>query len=119
MTGNDILNRALGLLGYAENNGNLQLTQRVLQKSLPLLNMVYGDIARICGINKQRIDDLNEKIEISDKAADVFACGLASYIANSEGDDNAQAFWAAEYQSRRTTLSSVTEFKDILPVPEY
>ena len=36
MTGNDILNRALGLLGYAENNGNLQLTQRVLQKSLPL-----------------------------------------------------------------------------------
>ena len=119
MTGNDIVNRALGLLGYAENNGNLQLTQRILQKSLPLVNMVYGDIARMCGIKKQRLDNLSEQFEISDKAADVFACGVASYIANSEGDDNAQAFWAAEYQNRRPTLSRVTEYKDILPVPEY
>ncbi len=119
MTGNEIVNRALGLLGYAENNGNLQLTQRILQKALPLVNMVYGDIARIYGLEKQRLDNLSEQFEISDKAADVLACGVASYIANSEGDDNAQSFWAAEYQSRRTTLSRVTEYKDVLPLPEY
>ncbi len=33
MTANDILQRALALLGYAENNGNTQLTQRILQKA--------------------------------------------------------------------------------------
>lgn len=119
MTGSEIVNRALGLLGYAENNGNLQLTQRILQKSLPLVNLVYGDIASMCGLEKTRLESLSEKFDISDKAADVFACGVASYIANSEGDDNAQYFWAAEYQARRTTLSKVTEFKDVLPIPEY
>lgn len=119
MTGNEIVNRALGLLGYAENNGNLQLTQRILQKALPLVNLVYGDIARVCGLKNQRLNDLDEEFEISDKAADVFVCGVASYIANTEGDDNSQAFWAAEYHSRRTTLSSVTQYKDVLPIPEY
>lgn len=119
MTGNEILQRALALLGYAENNGNLQLTQRILQKALPLVNLVYGNIARMCGIKKERLESLSEEIELSDKAADVFTCGVAAYIAGTEGDDSAQALWSAEYQSRRTTLSRVTEINDVLPVPEY
>ena len=119
MTGNDILQRALGLLGYAENNGNIQLTQRILQKSLPLVRLVYSDISRMCGLEKETIESLSDEFEISNKAADVFACGLASYIAATEGDDNAQAFWSAEYNSRRTTLSKITEVKDELPIPEY
>lgn len=119
MTGNEILQRALALLGYAENNGNLQLTQRILQKALPLVNLVYGDIARMCGIKKERLESLSEEIELSDKAADVFTCGVAAYIAATEGDDSAQALWSAEYQSRRTTLSRVTEINDVLPIPEY
>lgn len=119
MTGNEILQRALALLGYAENNGNTQLTQRILQKSLPLVNLVYGDIARIEGLKKERLKSLGDEIELSCKAADVFACGVAAYIAATEGDDNAQAFWSAEYQSRRTTLTKVTEYKDVLPLPEY
>lgn len=119
MTANDILQRALALLGYAENNGNTQLTQRILQKALPLINLVYGDIARIKGLEKERISSLNDEIELSNKAADVFACGVAAYIAGTEGDDGAQALWSAEYQSRRTTLSKRTEYKDVIPVPEY
>ena len=119
MTGNDILQRALGLLGYAENNGNTQLTQRILQKALPLTNLVYGDIARMCGMEKETIDSLSDEFEISNNSADVFACGLASYIAATEGDDNAHAFWAAEYNARRTTLSKITTVKDELPIPEY
>ena len=113
------MQRALGLLGYAENNGNTQLTQRILQKALPLVNLVYGDIARMCGLQKERLQSLTDEVDLSDKAADVFACGVAAYIAATEGDDNAQSFWSAEYQSRRTTLSKVTEYKDVLPLPEY
>lgn len=118
MTGNEILQRALALLGYAENNGNAQLTQRILQKALPLVNLVYGDIARIEGLKKERLASLSDEIELSDKAADVFACGVAAYVAATEGDD-VQAFWSAEYQSRRTTLTKFTERKDVLPLPEY
>lgn len=119
MTGNDILNRALGLLGYAENNGNTQLTQRILQKALPLVNLVYGDIARMCGLEDKRLESLNEEVALSNKAADVFACGVAGYIAGTEGDDSAQALWMAEYQTRRTILSKITEYTDTLPTPEY
>lgn len=119
MTGNEILRRALGLLGYAESNGNMQLPQRILQKALPLINLVYGDVARICGLEKERLNSLSDEFELSDKAADVFVCGAAAYIAGSEGDDNAQALWMIEYHARRTTLSKVTEYRDVLPVPEY
>ena len=119
MTGNDILQRALGLLGYAENNGNAQLTQRILQKALPLVNLVYGDISRMCELGDERLESLSDEFELSNKAADVFACGLAGYIAATEGDDAAQAFWSAEYQTRRTTLTKITEVKDELPTPEY
>ena len=73
----------------------------------------------MCGMEKETIDSLSDEFEISNNAADVFACGLASYIAATEGDDNAHAFWAAEYNARRTTLSKITTVKDELPIPEY
>lgn len=119
MTANDILNNALGLLGYVENNGGVQSLQRIYNRALPIVNLVYGDILRMEGIEKPRIKSLEDEIELSDKAIDVFACGIAAYIAASEGDDNAQALWMAEYQARRTTLTKVTEIKDVLPIPEY
>lgn len=114
-TGKEIVNKALGLLGYGENNGNLQLTQRILPKALPIVNLVYGDLAGICGIEKTSVKSLSESMELSDKAVTIFACGVAAYIAATEGDDNAQAFWSAEYQTRRTAFSKITEYKDVLP----
>ena len=115
MTALQMVNKGLGLLGYSENNNNLDLTQRVMNRALPLVNIVYLDIRRICGLEPKEIETLSEEIEIPEKANSVMACGLASYIAGSENDDAAQAFWSAEYQARRTTLSQVTEHKDVLP----
>lgn len=119
MTGNEILQQALGLLGYSENNGNTQLTQRVLQKALPLVNLVYSDIKRMCGVDENALASLTDEIKTPDKANEVFACGVASYIAATEGDDAQQAFWGAEYATRKTALTRITEIKDTLPVLEY
>lgn len=115
MTGCEIYNNALSLLGYAENNGNKQLTQRVMDRAIPLLNLVYGDLRRVCGMDEKRVKSLSEEIELPEKALDICACGVAGYIAMSEGDDSAQAIWSTEYQARRTTLSKVSEIKDVLP----
>lgn len=115
MTGKQIVNQALGLLGYAESNGNLQLTQRVMNRILPSVNLVYCDLRRVCGLDYKKLNSLSEEIELPDKALDVFACGVAGYIALTEGDDNAQAVWSAEYSARRVTLSQVTEYVDVLP----
>lgn len=115
MTGCEIYNNALSLLGYAENNGSNQLTQRVMNRAIPHINLIYGDLRRICGMDEKRIETLSEKMELPEKALDVCICGVAGYIAMSEGDDNAQAIWSAEYQSRRTTLSQIGTIKDVLP----
>ena len=115
MTGTEVVYQALSLLGYAENNGNLQLTQRVMNSVLPNVNLVYGDLRNAYGLKHKRLSNLSQQLELPDKALDIFACGLAGYIAQSEGDSEGQAFWSVEYQSRRTTLSHLTEYKDVLP----
>lgn len=114
----EVYDNALKLLGYSENNGNNQLTQRVMSRAVALFNIVYGDIRRICGMSIKRIKNLSEETELPEKAIDVLTCGVASYIAMSEGDDNAQAIWSAEYQTRRTTLSQISEISDVIPTPE-
>ena len=119
MTGKEILQQALSLLGYAENNGNIQLTQRILQKSLPIVNLVYSDIKRMCGVDEKPLESLMDEIKTPISANTVFVCGVASYIAATEGDDANQAFWGAEYATRKTMLTKITEVKDSLPVPEY
>lgn len=119
MTGNEILQQALSFLGYSESNGNAQLSQRVLQKALPLVNLVYGDIKRMCGVDAEPLKSIMDEIKTPEKANDVFACGVASYIAATEGDDANQAFWGAEYATRKTLLSRRVEVKDTLPIPEY
>lgn len=119
MTGNDILNKALSLLGFFDSNGNSQLTQRIMQKALGIINFVYIDLMRICGIESEPLESLNKKVNLSQYAIEVLVCGVASYIADTEGDDNAQALWSAEYQARRTTLSSIQQYKDVLPNAEY
>ena len=63
MTGTDILQNALILLGYVDNNGNVQLTQRVLQKALPLVNLVYSDIKRMCGVEGNVWDYTLEELQ--------------------------------------------------------
>ena len=118
MTGLNVVNQALGLLGYAENDGNTQLTQRVMNSVLPSFNLVYTDLCRICDLEIKRINNLSEEVELPDKALDILICGVASYIAGAEGDENMQYFWSGEYKARRTTLTKITEYKDVLPTVE-
>ena len=118
MTALDIVNKALSLLGYSESNNNADLTGRVLNRALPLCNLVYSDMCRICDAEKEEIKTLNQEISLPEAAYDIMACGLASYIAGAESDDFMQALWSAEYQQRRTTLSKITEYEDVLPNPE-
>ena len=114
----EVYNNALALLGYSENNGNAHLTNRVMNRAIPTFNLVYGDLRRICGYDIKRIKELSENIELPDNAIEVLECGIASYIAMSEGDDSAQAIWSAEYQARRTLLSKIEEIQDTIPVVE-
>lgn len=115
MTGTDVLKKALALLGYSDAGGNPQLSERVTKRAVPLINLVYNDLRRISNFDAAPITHLSDEIVLPDDAVDVAACGVASYVALSEGDDLMQAVWSAEYTSRRTTLSNVMEIENVLP----
>ena len=114
----EVYNNALNLLGYAENNGNTHLTNRVMTRAISIFNIVYGDLRRICGYDIKRIEGLSEEVELPENALSVLECGIASYVAMTEGDDSAQSIWSAEYQARRTLLSKIEEIQDTIPTVE-
>lgn len=118
MTARKAVTKALGLLGFSENDGNIQLTQRIMNRVLPFINLVYSDLRRICGMEYKAVETLSDEIELPEKAFDVFVCGLAGYIAGSEGDSEGQYIWKNEYQTRRVKLSHITAYKDTLPTVE-
>ncbi len=106
MTGEELYNEALKLLGYTEENGNVQLTARVMSRTLTLLNLVINDLRRVSGKPYKKIKSLAEDIDLPDNILEIAACGLAGYVAGAEGDDTNQYFWSSEYTARRTTLTS-------------
>ncbi len=116
MTGSEILNKALRLLGYSESNGNAHLTQTVRNRALPIINLVYAELARNCEQEFEPLESLNDELKLPDRAInEVMPAGIATYIAQAEGDDAAQSFWGAEYNAKRVTLSHFGEIKDVLP----
>ena len=116
MTGSEILNQSLRLLGYSESNGNAHLTQTIRNRALPIVNLVYAELARNCEQKFEPLESLSDKINLPDNALnEVMPCGIAMYIANAEGDGAAQSFWGAEYNAKRVTLSRFGEIKDVLP----
>ena len=116
MTGSQILNTSLKLLGYSENNGNSHLTQVTRNRALPIINLIYAELARSCEEEFLPLQTLSDEIKLPKRVLnEVMPCGVAMHIANGEGDTSSQAFWAAEYNAKRTTLSKITKYKDTLP----
>lgn len=116
MTGQEMIEQALRLLGYAENNGNIHLTQTVINRALPIINLVNAELARSCDVMFIPLKSLTDDIILPGNALnEVMASGVAMYIAQAEGDNSNQAFWGAEYNAKRTTLSHFSEIQDTLP----
>jgi len=115
MTANEVLMKSMALLGYSDNDGNSQLTQRIRNRALPLFNLVYNDLRQVCELKHKPVISLSDEIELPENAIDVLKCGVAGYLAGSEGDDAQQYIWKTEFQQRRTKLSRVGEIKDVIP----
>ena len=116
MTGSELLNKSLQLLGYSDSNGNSHLTQITRSRALPTINLVYAELSRNCGVENTPLDSLSDELKLSERVLnEIMPCGVAMYIANAEGDTNAQMFWEREYNSKRATLSRFENIEDKLP----
>lgn len=119
MKANELLNDALKLLGYSDNDGNVELTGRIRSRAMAVVNLVYGDLWRTCNTGDfEKIKSLDDEIKLPNKAlGDVFLYGLAMHIARSENDGDQQQFFAHLYNSRRAGLTVMTRVNNVLPRP--
>ena len=116
----ELLNNALKMLGYSDNDGNVELTSRIRNSAIVTVNLVYEDLWKMCNEGDfEPIKSLNEEIKFPTKATgEVFLYGLAMHIARSENDGDQQQYFAALYNSKRAGMTKHTFVKNILPYPD-
>lgn len=117
MTANVIFNDALKILGYTDSDGNLELTTRLRNRAIVTVNLVYGDLWRICNEGSFKpIKSLSDEIYLPDNATgDIFVYGLAMHIARSENDGDQQQLFAMLYNSRRASLTKYDKVINVIP----
>ncbi len=116
MTGEEVLAKAIKLLGYTNNQGNVELTQRVRSSATENINIIYADLSKIEEKNFKPITSLDQKIDLPDIVMyDCFVYGLAMNIARSEYDTDNQREFAILYNSKRLSLSKTAKRIDVIP----
>lgn len=120
MTAREILNNALKLLGYNEADGNSELPQRISNRAVAVVNVIYAELWRAEGnTDFKPIKTLADEINLTERvSSEIMPCGVAMMIAGSESDGDNQSFWAEIYNRKRTTMSHISERTDALPTLE-
>ncbi|MBQ8649146.1 MAG: hypothetical protein IJ470_03660 [Clostridia bacterium] len=121
MTGTEMMNRALILLGYTDSQGSVSAEQRFKSRAVTVINTVYADLYFT---GKQReelkpIKSLSDEIRLSERALnDVMPYGVAAYFAMSESDGDQQQIFARLYNQKRTASETANKIVDVIPYPE-
>lgn len=120
MKASELLNNALKMLGYSDSDGNVELTGRIRNSAVVIVNLVYGDLWRACNSGDfEPIKSLGDEIKLPQKAlGDVFLYGLAMHIARSENDGDQQQYFAHLYNARRAGLTKYEKVKNVIPKVE-
>lgn len=120
MKAKELLGNTLKLLGYSDNDGNVELTSRIRNKAIVAVNLVYGDLWRAHGNGDfEPIKSLEDVIKLSsDVMNDIFLYGLAMHIARSENDGDQQQYFTQLYNARRAGMTQYTSVKNVIPHPE-
>ncbi len=116
MTAYDITQKALKLLGYTSASGNEQLTARLMNRAIELINTVYEDLWGIVyDIDFTPVATLDDEIGLTAKALGVMPYGVAAFMAQSESDGDSQQLWMTAYRQRRLKLTAHHSRKDVIP----
>ena len=117
MTAKEVLSSALIRLGYTAENGNEQLTRRIMNKAVPVINDVYRDVFFITKGNQEfvPITTLDNELNLPSRALDVIVYGVCAFLAQSENDGDQQQWWLSVFNNKRASLSHAVSRKDTLP----
>ena len=110
MTGYDVINRAMNLLGYSGEEGERFESNDASLSGLEIIKQILSDLS--CGI----ISSLSDSLEILPEKEEALCYGTAMLLALREGDADKNQLFAEIYnQKRGTALAGLTHIKDCLP----
>lgn len=117
MTARDMIKNALKLLGYTEANGNSELPSRIINRAVPLINIIYSELSRIEGVSDYKpIKTLTDELKLSERVlSEVMPSGVAMLIATGEGDGVEQQLWTDIYNRKKAILTRIEERANGLP----
>lgn len=117
MKASELLSDALKMLGYTDSDGNTELTQRLRNRAVVTVNLVYSDLWRIFYKDCfEPIKSLGDEVNLPKEAlGDVFLYGLAMHIARSENDGDQQQYFATLYNARRAGFTQYDKVKNTVP----
>ena len=120
MTGNEMMKKALTLLGYTDSTGEISGEQRFRSRALTVLNGIYSDLFYI---NHREgfvpLKNTTDNIVLPERELnDVMPYGVAAFLAQSESDGDQQQTFISLYNSKRAALTQSEAVGDMIPCPE-
>lgn len=118
MTYNQLIAKAIILLGYADEHGNTSDPRfQLIAKNA--VNFISADIIHCLGLDTYSdVENLSEEIRLPNRVIyDVMPYGVAAFIAESLGDGEKQQYFASLYNRKRTTVNYESNIQDVIPTP--
>lgn len=118
MTAQEVIKKAIILLGYNDGLGNTADARfQVVSKNA--VNFVLADLIHCLGRDDYGdIKSLSDEISMPKRVLyDVMPYGVAAYIAESIGDGDKQQYFAMMYNSKRKTVVYEDSVQDVIPAP--
>ncbi len=111
MTGNDIFDIVVSLLGYTDFSRKLQDSSGLKERTLCAINQITNDL---CGA--KAIDNLFDEIPIDDASAAATPYGVAMLLSLIDGDSDKNAVFSSIYNAKRAAAKGKRAIvSDVLP----
>lgn len=111
MTGNDIFDTAVILLGYNDSSRKFQDSSGLKERALCAINQIAGDLG-VCS----KVNSLFDEITLDDKQASAAPYGVAMLLSLIDGDSEKNAMFSSIYNAKRASAKNKSHsVRDILP----
>jgi len=118
MTGLNMFDKVMLLLGYSGANGEVLGKDELLTRGLVAINQIYSDLLYIGG-NDDFVPllNINDEIKLPPRELyDVMPYGVAMFLAAAEGDGDNQQIFAESYNKKRVSVKAkACHITDTLP----
>lgn len=121
MTGMNLFDKAMELLGYTSADG-ISGKEDMLKRGLTLINLVYAELyyafVQVPGAEDEfkPLGNILDEIKLPHYVlTDIAPYGLAMFLAQSESDADSQTLYANIYNQKKIRGKKVTVIKDHLP----